>query len=234
MKRFSKMLALGMALSLAFGVTVCAANSPTVDTSGLGEKVDIAVPDGMLEAGQKLVAEDMDQADKDNVTKTITESGMLKKIGAAAKVAEGKKATAKLVKTFELEVRKDNKKVDTGIVMTFSWEGFEATKKYVVLHFNGTDWDVIAPTSAGKDSITVIFDSLSPVAIVEVGEEVADTGNNNTGNTNNNTNNNNNNSQNEAPKSPATGETLPVAGIMALICLAGAAVCAGKVRYNKQ
>ncbi len=34
--------------------------------------------------------------------------------------------------------------------------------------------------------------------------------------------------------SPKTGETLPMAGVMALILMAGAALCAVKVRYNKQ
>ena len=33
--------------------------------------------------------------------------------------------------------------------------------------------------------------------------------------------------------SPKTGETLPMAGVMALILMAGAALCAVKVRYNK-
>ena len=36
----------------------------------------------------------------------------------------------------------------------------------------------------------------------------------------------------ETNVSPKTGETLPVAGIMAVICLAGAAVAVKKVKFN--
>ena len=35
-----------------------------------------------------------------------------------------------------------------------------------------------------------------------------------------------------APVSPKTGETLPVAGMMAVLCLAGVVVCAKKARCN--
>lgn len=110
---------------------------------------------------------------------------------------------------------------------------------YVVMHLNSKTgkWEIIVPDKVENGKVTVTFTSLSPALvnaaiIVPVGEEAPK----------------------EEPKaeqeewleprhpeaaaanpatSPKTAETLPVAGVMALICLAGAAICASKVRYNK-
>lgn len=230
MKKFSKMLALGMALSLAFGVTAFAANSPAVGDANLGGKVEVT-PEG-LEEGQEIVvgktsetyvnkAQNIIQYFQEAFTDVIT-------------VGDGKKAVPKEVATvFEVSLEKAGNEVEVGpngVTLTFNFTGFDVAKKYAVLHFTSEYVFEVLPATVTPDGVKATFTSLSPVAIVEVGEEAADNNNNN----NNNNNNTQDSSTSDSAKSPQTGEVLPVAGIIALICLAGAAVCFGKVRYSKQ
>lgn len=116
-----------------------------------------------------------------------------------------------------------------------------STTTYVVMHLNSETgkWEIIVPDKVENGKVTVTFMNLSPstinpTIIVPVGEEKTE----------------------EEPAkeewleprhpeqaaaaaaanpatSPKTAETLPMAGVMALIGLAGAAICASKVRYNK-
>lgn len=112
------------------------------------------------------------------------------------------------------------------------------TTTYVVMHLNSKtgQWEIIVPDKVENGKVTVTFSSFSPALvnpaiIVPLGEDVKD----------------------DEPAaeewleprhpeqaaaanpatSPKTAETLPLAGVMALIGLAGAAICASKVRYNK-
>lgn len=135
---------------------------------------------------------------------------------------------------------------ETGIQLEISLPGFTpaAGKTYVVMHLGKDGWEIIAPDAIADGKVTATFTDLSPVTVnevtftvvevkapVEVGEDT---------NTNDDDDDDDNDStpaaapaaQNPAT-SPRTAETLPAAGVMALICLAGAAVCAGKIRYNK-
>jgi len=89
--------------------------------------------------------------------------------------------------------------------ITFEVKGVNAGDKIYLLHQkNDGKWEVIHPDKVEKDSVTATFKSLSPVAIVKV---------------------------------PATS-TLPKTGapvvlpVVALICAAGAAGCAKKVKFN--
>lgn len=79
----------------------------------------------------------------------------------------------------------------------------KAGKVYAGLHFNGTAWEVIVPTAVADGAIS-FSSNLSPVAVVEL-------------------------SVDGAAKSPKTGETFPVAMMIVLLGVAGAAVCTRKV-----
>lgn len=88
----------------------------------------------------------------------------------------------------------------------------------VVAHWNGTEWEVL-PTKAEGGIIYAFTKDLSPVYIAIINVRGGDTTPSGT--------------TDGAPVSPKTGETLPVAGMMAVICLAGVAVCAKKARCSK-
>lgn len=112
-----------------------------------------------------------------------------------------------------------------------------ANKKYLVLHQLASGaWETVPATIAQDGTVIATFSTLSPVAIVEVPlAEKAGIDTPATPDNKDDSNNDNNASagNNGAATSPKTGETLPVAGLMAVICLAGAVVCAKRVRYNK-
>lgn len=259
MKKFSKMLALGMALSLAFGVTAFA-GSVTVGTSNVTAETakdgvelkssEVTVNGETVHVEMSAITEQFDE-----VMDTVKEQAS--KIVETAVGVQSATVAPKVVKAFEVEATDgegNEASVEGKVTLTFEWTEVNSQKVYVAVHVvEGGDPEVVPVTVAGT-MLTITLNGLSPVVIVEVGEKVDDTttdpgtttptpgtpttpsgnGNANNNNDNNTSNNNQSSSQGEAPKSPQTGEVLPMAGIMALICLAGAAVCAGKVRYNKQ
>ena len=94
------------------------------------------------------------------------------------------------------------------VTITFEVEGIKASDKgsIYLLHekANGT-WEVIHPDKVEDGKVTATFTSLSPVAIVKVAEETTTL--------------------------PKTGAPV-VLPVVALICAAGAAGCAKKVKFN--
>lgn len=232
MKKFSKMLALGMALSLAFGVTAFAADSITVDTSGLeGGVLESIAVEGNLQEGDKVVATPAPENTSENVWKEFADWGeAIKASGYDASAP----ASLSIATTFEVEVQNaDGEKVDRGeIKLTFDWVGFDASKNYAVLHYDGTKWEVI-PAIVTADGVKATFTSFSPVVIVEVSEYIAPPDNNNNSGADTNTGSQTT-AQPEEHKSPQTGGVLPVAELMALVSLAGSAVCVRRARSNKQ
>ena len=91
-----------------------------------------------------------------------------------------------------------------GIEITFDVDGVVAGDKIYLLHgkADGT-WETITPSKVADGKVTAKFTSLSPVAIVKV-----------TG----------------AAASPQTGVPFVVAPVTALVCVAGVAVCARKMK----
>ena len=74
----------------------------------------------------------------------------------------------------------------------------------VILHYNGTSWEVIYPSQVSDGLVVFSTKSLSPISIVKL-------------------------SVNSVAQAPKTGRTLPVAGMLvAVFALAGAAVCGKK------
>lgn len=115
---------------------------------------------------------------------------------------------------------------------------------YLIMHIkeNG-EVEYLGPAQCVNGSVTVGFTSLSPVVPIEVtlvGEDVAGepetpaepTPNPNPGDSHweGGADHVPATTESGAPASPQTGEVLPIAGFMAVICLAGAVVCVKKAR----
>lgn len=182
------------------------------------------------------------------VTETIAKAMEAVKIP----VEEGKKVDAASVKIDKnpiaaavIEIPANTVIPETGIQLEISLPGFapEAGKTYVVMHLGKDGWEIIAPDAITDGKVTATFKDLSPVTVNEVtftvvsvtppedlkpvGEEEEEEDSEDDSNT----------ASVQAAVNPATSpktaETLPAAGVMALIALAGAAVCAGRMRCNK-
>lgn len=94
--------------------------------------------------------------------------------------------------------------------ITIKNSGIVAGKTYMVLHYNKTTqvWDSQIAKNVKDGSLVATFTNLSPVVVMEVSGGAGAT-------------------------SPKTGEVAPVAAVMAVICLAAAAVSFKKVGFNK-
>lgn len=124
-----------------------------------------------------------------------------------------------------------------GIRVTLQIPSVKAGNRYVVLHLpDGKEptvpenWEHLTATVTQDGYMTVTFTSFSPIVVVEL----SDTDSGETGSGSSDTGN----SGAEAAAvstvttavSPKTGEMLPIAGIMAVIFLAGALFCARKLK----
>lgn len=246
MKRLSKMAALGLALALTFGMSVNAAESVTTEGNApvLSEEqtkqyeqkaadqaaattVTATVGGVSVEIKKEPVApQTLAQAEQVGADKVIANASSL-----GIKIPEGATVTTTVVGSANISIP-EGTDISKGIQLSIGISGIQAGKNYVLLHLTKDGvWETIKPDSIADGKVTATFTSLSPVVasevIVLVGEEesepwpeprhpenaaAAPAG---------------------AATSPKTGETLPAAGLMALICLAGAAVCAKRVRYNR-
>lgn len=239
MKKFSKIMALSMALALTFGMTVCAADSPDVEQEWVDQatesseatatkdgeevQVDINVKKATGEAAKASLEKTVQNAD-DTLTKAIQEASKLGTIN-----------TPELLITIDIEVTKElGGALDEGteVTVTVPCEGLkqEAGYKYVLMHLkDGTTWEAISEVTIGNGTFTFKSSSFSNYALFKVSEKVT-------------TSPTTTPSSSPAPApaaapasepvSPKTGESVPVAGFAALILLAGAAVCAKKVQLN--
>lgn len=227
MKRFSKMLALGMALAFVFGMTVSAAESPVAGSVN---------KDVTAEAAESI---EVEAAAAEMVTAATT--------GATTKVTSDQIKTA-LNTTNTYKVNKVvgvwNLTVSAEGQVTFTAPAPAEKQAYVLVHFQDDACtivkEVLAVTAVGGKYVATVK-SGSPFALVLV-DDTTTPPNNNQNNNNNNSNNNNSNNQqasqpaaqnNAAPVSPKTGEAVPVMGILAVICLAGVCFCARKAYCSK-
>lgn len=216
MKRFSKMLALGLAAVLVFGMSAQAA--PSVNTSNSqvgqleGERTDVEV-----KAVENTAA----------ISTALVTEEALKALGT--EYAEGTKKV-EVAGSFDLKIVEDSAK---GSEVTVAVAGVKAANDYKLFHFTD-DFsriiEVITPVVADGKITFKLGDSASPFVLVDMGQKAstpsATTPPSGGG------------SSNESPATspavaPKTGETVPVAGIMALVLMAGAVFCAKKARYNR-
>lgn len=244
MKKFSKMLALGMAAAMVFGMTVSAAGSKdTIDA--VVDGVNTVIENAGVQDSQGNVIENAPKVEATVLPETVYNETFGNNYDEAlAKVDANEAVNAAIDAAFATLNNGSDKNVYRDIIdVTVEGEipagGLYVPvlpsadgEAYVVAHWNGTAWEVLQ-TKVENGAVYALFpQGFSPVYIsilTVTGEEVPD---NNGGSDNNDSSSDSNNSS-AAPESPKTGETLPVAGILAVICLAAAAVCAKKVRYNR-
>ena len=94
------------------------------------------------------------------------------------------------------------------VTITFAVSGVKAGQNVSVLHQTASGaWELL-PATAGNGTITATFTSLSPVAFIVNGTAAG------------------------TAASPKTGNALPIFAVVAVICLAGIAVCGKNVKFN--
>ena len=247
MKRLSKMAALGLALALTFGMSVNAAESVT--TEGNAPVLSEEQTKQYEQKAEEQAAATTVTATVGGVSVTVTKTAVApqtlaqaEQVGADKVVAnasslgisipEGATVTTTVVGSANITIP-EGTDISKGLQLSIGISGIQAGKNYVLLHLTKDGvWETIRPDSIADGKVTATFTSLSPVVASEVIVLVGDDG-----------------GHDEWPEprhpenaagtpagagtSPKTGETLPAAGLMALICLAGAAVCAKRVRYNR-
>lgn len=190
---------------LAMSTTVFAANSSTTDTAK-GEALEKAVSETVVD-GKKVE------------TKAVTEKTVL---DAAENAATTEKGTLKAV----VDVTGITASKEKPVTITFTVPGVSGDVE--VLHWDGAKWekDSVSGVKVENGKVTATFTSLSPIAIVEkkAAENKPTTPPSNNNNTANTT---------TTATSPKTADVAPVLPMFAVICAAGAAVCAKKVKFNK-
>lgn len=249
MKKFSKMLALGVAAALTFGMTVSAAESPSTDGGAGGALMagDAISAGGVKDVNGNAVDVTAEAtvlpSDAFNETFGMNYEEVVDKAyndpvidAALDKALENLPAGDYTVNHSVIDVKVDGE-IPAGGLYVSLWQVGTLKDEcgYVIGHWNvnTNKWEVL-PTKIENGFVYALFpEGFSPVylSVLTVSEEQEPTPTPTpTPGPGNNDDNNNNNSE---PVSPKTGETVPVAGILALICLAGVAVCAKKVNYNK-
>lgn len=216
MKKFSKLLALGLALALSFGMTVSAEENPSVTPPVVGgASADKAV----------FVPSESWTAEEWKAAETAVENSK------AGSVVYGREVTG-IVNVYMMEAPDGWKQGDS---VTETFENMPALAEgegFVLYHFNkdGTFKEEIAVVwNADKKAYQAVITSFSPFVLVKVKGEVKPGVAPTTPAT---TTPATTTPATGAPVSPKTGETLPVAGMMAVLCLAGVVVCAKKARCN--
>ena len=119
---------------------------------------------------------------------------------AAAATDSTKKVTASVLSVVEVDPTTAVKDATGNYVVTLSIPTIAAGDAIAVLHYNGSAWETIVPSSVAAGSVTFATASLSPISIVKL--EVA-----------------------SVATSPKTGSTMPMAAVVVVLGLAGAAVC---------
>ncbi len=122
---------------------------------------------------------------------------------ASAAADSSRKVTASILSVVDVSAT-SAVQVDGKYVVTLSIPGIAAGDAIVVLHYNGSGWEVIAPSSVAAGSVTFASASLSPVSVVKL--DVS-----------------------KVTASPKTGSAMPAAAAVLVIGLAGAAVCGRRV-----
>lgn len=227
MKKLTKILAAAMALSLVLGMTVNAASSTSSSNTDINNDV-------LADQAEKAAAESgatfvNASGEVLSVQPTITPVTVAV-VDKAAEEATAQVKDAKSTKVVAaLDVFVDLKEIGAEkATVKLAVPAVVAGKNYVVLHEKSAGvWEVITPDAIENGYITATFTSFSNVAIVEVEKKEAPA------------------SKPSKPSSkpaaepaaedvsPKTGEAMPVAGLLAVICLAGVAVSAKKIRYSK-
>lgn len=212
MKKFSKMLALGLALVMTFSMTAFAEENSPADNNTSAESEALAgkveVPNTVVVDGKEVTVE---------VSTKAVAAEAVDYVKAAVKAESGE-----VVGALDVTLNLTAEEIAKGATVTLKVAGVSDNYEYVVYHqkADGT-WEVLDATVLGDGTLSVKLTSLSPLVVVKAGEVDSDDNNDDSAD-----------STDGVVVSPKTGETFPVAGMMLVICLAGAVVCAKKVRFN--
>ncbi len=248
MKRFSKMLALGMAAAMMLGMTVNAAGSPDTESVDAAIVVDAAIKEGGIQdsegnvvTGVDVTAEALPTDAYDDVFGNSYEEAIAKADASEAinnalqDVTNNKFGADTSYYSWIIEVSATGTMPTGGMYVSLVpvTDGAE----YVVGHWNGTAWEVLQTKTENGYVYALFPEGFSPVylAVLTLANDDNPAPSNPDDSTppaSNDSPADNGGGNTTTPVSPKTGETMPVAGILAVICLAGAAVCAKKVRCN--
>ena len=238
MKKFSKIMALSMALALTLGMTVFADGSsdPGAQMAQDAQKTTVSATD----ANGKIVEDVSVNVEKANGAATPAninaavenaDSALTVAIKNASKY--GEIHTPTLVTSIDINVTSasplaDGTSFKVHVPCSFV-RALQGGTKYVLMHLNNGVWEAVDSLVVGDGYFEFTTTSFSNYALFLVDEVVptngGDGGSNNSGTTTTQ-------APASAPVSPKTGESVPVAGFAALILLAGAAVCAKKAQFN--
>lgn len=203
MKKFAKMLALGLALAMTFGMAVSAAENDSVITQKPTEAVEGDVTDYTPDA--------------EEVEEVVTAANAIVKNPSLVFIPNYKKVEVK--GTFFWNKPEDADSVEVALTL----EKLEGNWSYSLLHVNEDGIvDQVIDLVEKDGKYTATLTKFSPYILVAKEYTPGPAASKPAANT----------TTNAAPVSPKTGETLPVAGMMAVLCLAGALVCAKKARCN--
>lgn len=235
-KKFASLVALSAALTLAFGMTVSAAGSTSTPSTNVSETA--------LEQAAKAVTTDSvtvtgagvgQQAEVVVTAQEITTGN----VGAAEETLAGQLKNADitqkqggLVTGFDLSITVDGDPAEN-ITVKFPVSGVVSSGTYRILHFKDGAWEILIPKKVEAGYLTATFTSLSPIVVIEVAKVEKDGENGNPAPAPQQPAANATPATPAAPAAPVapkTGEALPIAGLMLVICLAGAALCTKKAR----
>lgn len=188
-----------------------AGNPVAVTTKAVEPAVAAAAPQAAVEAVKQLVDTGILQMNTGSATTSsvTVKAGVDISLPADVAVSESNPVTVAIPVNIEIQPEK------TYLVLHMVADGQWETVKAVIV--NGTIYGT--------------FTKLSPVLVVEA--DAVKAGNNDDDDDDDDSGIVVLENGTAAPASPKTGESIPVAGMMAVICLAGAAVCAVKVRYSR-
>ena len=119
---------------------------------------------------------------------------------AAAATDSNKKVSATILSVVNIDASTATKDADGNYTVTASIAGIAAGDTIAVLHYTGSAWETIVPTSVAAGSVTFKTASFSPFAVVKL--EVS-----------------------TVTASPKTGAAMPVAALFVVVGFAGAMVC---------
>lgn len=121
----------------------------------------------------------------------------------AAAADSSKKVTASILSVVEVNPTTAVKDANGNYVVTLNIASIAAGDTIAVLHYNGSAWEVIAPSEVANGSVTFSTASLSPISVVKLEVE-------------------------SVTAAPQTGQPVNIAAFIVVLGFAGAAVCGKK------
>ena len=178
--------------SVSEGFTVTAVSQTIV------QSVAVTVQNQLLNNLASVGASFMEAASANTQLSTSSYSNI-----AAAAADPTKRVTASVVSVVEVNAQTASKAANGNYVVTLNVSSITRNDAIAVLHYTGSAWETIIPSSVENGSVTFETASLSPISIVKLEVESLAT-------------------------APKTGETAATAAVVMIFCMAGAIFCGKK------